>query len=485
MTQTLILGGPGTGKTTRLLNIMEGALDRGVAPERIAFCAFTNAAADEARNRACARFGLASKDLPFFRTLHSLAFREMGMTRSDVVGAGHLQELSTITGELMTGDADPTGPAAGRNADPLLTVDHYARTTRRTLEQAWRDHGGNIEWYRLKRFCDAYARYKQERELLDFTDMLTAYADSTMPPLPVDVAIVDEVQDLTLAQHAVAERAFAGCPEIYYAGDDDQSVHRWAGAAEDYVYQLPFQREVLPLSHRLPSVIFDQAQSVVGRIGRRFVKAQSAARQGGTAEWIGRLEEADLSTGQWLLLARTRAQLEPLTQLAREQGCLYAIKGQSSVRPDHLRAIRAWEDLRAGRRAEGADVAHALRAAGLSAEKVDDGRTYSSAELGVDSSVIWHDALVRIALDDREYYLSCMRRSERLQDAPRIRVETIHGAKGTEAASVLLVTDMTYRTNRGYQLDPDSELRVLYVALTRASARLVMLAPQTAYGYRF
>jgi superfamily I DNA/RNA helicase len=464
---------------------MEDALERGVRPERIAFCAFTRAAAAEAKTRACARFGLSDKDLPFFRTLHSLAFRELGLSRSDVVGPEHLQEVSALTGELMTGDASTDGPAAGRNADPMLTVDHYARTTRQPLRAAWADHGGGLEWFRLKRFADAYALYKQERELLDFTDMLTSYATSGLPPVPVDLAVVDEIQDLTLAQHAVAEHAFAECADVYYAGDDDQSIHRWSGAAEDYVYALPFVREVLPLSHRLPSEIFGLAQSVVRRIGRRFAKAQSAARTGGTVEWIGQLEEANLSTGKWLLLARTRAQLEPLAALAREQGGLYTVKGISSLRADHLRAIRAWEALRGGKRVEGADAAYALRAAGIPADRTDDGRTYSAAELGLDPSVIWHDALIRIPLDDREYYLACMRRGEKLQDPPRIRVETIHGAKGAEAESVLLACDMTYRTNRGYELDPDSEMRVLYVGLTRASQRLTLLAPQTAYGYRF
>jgi superfamily I DNA/RNA helicase len=464
---------------------MEHALEAGVRPERIAFCAFTNAATDEARTRACARFGLSEKELPFFRTLHSLAFRELGLNRSDVVGPEHLQELSTITGELMGGDTSTDGPAAGRNADPMLTVDHYARTTRQSLRDAWHDHGGGLEWFRLKRFADAYTLYKTDRELLDFTDMLTDYADSALPPVPVEIAIVDEVQDLTLAQHGVAERAFGGCPTIYYAGDDDQSIHRWAGAAEDYVYGLPFAREVLPLSHRLPATIFNLAQQVVLRIGHRFAKNQSAAKTGGIVDWIGQLSEADLSQGRWLLLARTRAQLEALCVLAREQGCLYTIKGKSSLLPEHLRAILAWEDLRAGRRVEGSDALYALRSAGLPTGAVDDGHTYSAAELRIDPSVIWHDALIRIPLDDREYYLACMRRGERLKEPPRIRVETIHGAKGAEAENVLLTTDMTYRTNRGYELDPDSEMRVLYVALTRASRRLVLLAPQTAYGYRF
>ena len=41
----IIFGPPGTGKTTRLLNIVEQELRIGVPPDRIAYLAFTRKAA--------------------------------------------------------------------------------------------------------------------------------------------------------------------------------------------------------------------------------------------------------------------------------------------------------------------------------------------------------------------------------------------------------------------------------------------------------
>ena len=79
-----IFGPPGTGKTTALLNMVDDALQSGIAPMNIAFLAFTRKAANEAKERAAARFNLdPKKDLFYFRTLHSLA-----LTRSRTGDAG-------------------------------------------------------------------------------------------------------------------------------------------------------------------------------------------------------------------------------------------------------------------------------------------------------------------------------------------------------------------------------------------------------------
>ena len=69
-----IFGPPGTGKTTKLLNMVDQALESGIQPSQIAFLAFTRKAANEAKERAAERFQLNPEtDLFYFRTLHSLA----------------------------------------------------------------------------------------------------------------------------------------------------------------------------------------------------------------------------------------------------------------------------------------------------------------------------------------------------------------------------------------------------------------------------
>ena len=48
----IILGPPGTGKTSTLLSLVEEYIDKGISPNKIGYFAFTNRAANEAKERA-------------------------------------------------------------------------------------------------------------------------------------------------------------------------------------------------------------------------------------------------------------------------------------------------------------------------------------------------------------------------------------------------------------------------------------------------
>ena len=76
--KTIVLGPPGTGKTTTMLNKVDDHL-KTTDPNKIGYFAFTQKAAYEARDRAMEKFNLSEDYLPYFRTLHSLAFRRLGI----------------------------------------------------------------------------------------------------------------------------------------------------------------------------------------------------------------------------------------------------------------------------------------------------------------------------------------------------------------------------------------------------------------------
>jgi len=81
--KTIVLGPPGTGKTTTLLNKVDSYLKE-TDPDKIGYFAFTQKAAHEARDRAMKQFNYTEDDLPYFRTLHSLAFRKLGLKKDQL-----------------------------------------------------------------------------------------------------------------------------------------------------------------------------------------------------------------------------------------------------------------------------------------------------------------------------------------------------------------------------------------------------------------
>ena len=101
-----------------------------------------------------------------------------------------------------------------------------------------------------------------------------------------------------------------------------------------------------------------------------------------------------------------------------------------------------------------------------------------SARHGLLIDLIWHQALTKIAHDKREYLLSVLKRGNKLSDMRRVRLSTIHGAKGGEADNVLLLMDLSPKFAKEYAVNADNIHRLFYVGITRAKQTLHLVMPQ-------
>ena len=219
----IILGPPGTGKTTTLLQIVEDSLKRGISPERIAYLAFTRKAASEAQERAMVKFGFDADRFPYFRTLHSLAFKVLGLQRDEVMTDSHYRILGKALGVEFKGIYDEdlgvhTGYGLG---DKCSRVDSLARAGMRSIsDQYYMTNERDLTLHAVKQYHESLKAFKKENGLLDFTDMLSKCRSS----LPIDICIIDEAQDLSSLQYQMAIVASQEASEVYIAGDDDQAI---------------------------------------------------------------------------------------------------------------------------------------------------------------------------------------------------------------------------------------------------------------------
>jgi DNA helicase-2/ATP-dependent DNA helicase PcrA len=495
--QTLILGAPGCGKTTRLLNIVEQKLEAGVKPTRIAYMSFTTKAVNEAISRAEKKFGFTKQKLPFFRTVHSFCFKQTGASRSSVMNNAHYQDLASILGISLNGKLDEEGtglPVGGTVGDQMLFADNLARSTGKTLKETYEELSyPDFSWHQLKQFSKALKEYKDDSGLMDFTDMLREYLE-TGRAADVDVAIIDEAQDLSKAQWEVIRRAFADTAEVYIAGDDDQAIYTWSGADVNSFLSLEGEREVLAKSWRLPSSIHKLSQKIIKRVSKRFPKNFESKDEAGFISYYHHPSMIEDAEGTWLFLARNAYQLSGIKRMLFEQGVTFTTSQGSSIKSKEHKAIVYWERLRAGKPQLGNDIKSILGflEVGFSINRgYKDGKTllddveYTIEDLTKDHGIMttapWHEALTGIPLEQREYYLMVLRQGgpKALSQPPRHHVSTIHGVKGGEADQVVLFTDLAKKSHAAYLLNPDDETRVFYVGITRAKKHVHIVLPQT------
>ncbi|MFI8295718.1 ATP-dependent helicase [Streptomyces nigra] len=291
----LVLAGPGTGKTTTLVESVAERIARGGDPERILVLTFSRKAAVELRDRMALRIGAARA--PQATTFHSFCYALVRAHQDHDLFVEPLRLLSgpeqdVTVRELLAGqpELERLGLAHVRWPDELracLTTRGFADEVRAVLARS-RELGlgpgalddfarriGRPDWRAAASFLAEYLDVLDLQGVLDYAELvhravLLAQRTDAAEALAAryDAVYVDEYQDTDPAQVRLLRALAGGGRTLVAFGDPDQSIYTFRGADVNGILEFP---------HAFPRADGRPAPVEVLRVSRRSGAALLAA----------------------------------------------------------------------------------------------------------------------------------------------------------------------------------------------------------------
>ena len=490
--KTIVLGPPGTGKTHTLLEEVENYL-KNTDPDKIGYFAFTKKASNEAKERAMNKFNYSEDDLPYFRTLHSLAFKRLGWDKTKVMQKRHYEDLGKkIKIPIDYNDWDDEETGLFTTKSDYLRIIHLAKLRNIKLDQQFdlKEHNQKLEYNKLIIIAEELEKYKKEYGLKDYNDMILEFTKSESAVPKFDVVFIDEAQDLSLMQWKMAKNIWDKTKDSFIAGDDDQAIFRWAGADVDSFIAQRNQMKPLELkeSVRVPKVIHEFANKIINRIKNRLPKNWKPKAHKGHLSRYWNFEDIDMNNKNWLVLTRTRYQLNALEEILKEKGLYFENRFKKSYEKYIQEAALNWEQLRKGQLLSYKDIiniAQYMSPVNWNKDKLKAlskeafyGIDQLTKGYGLNIKSTWYECFDN-AGSKRVTYIRKMRANgEELNKEPRIKLSTIHSVKGGEEDNVVILPDLTTNTQLAYERNKDDENRLFYVGATRAKEHLHIVRPK-------
>jgi superfamily I DNA/RNA helicase len=470
------LAAAGAGKTTAIMDEMTELL-KTYRPDEIAFVTFTRKGVINGMERALqANPRLTVDDLVHFRTLHALCFRELGLGHESIITHSDIKEFN----RFARCDVTLTGAFEKQTEDDKL-LSRYDALRNGARRGVVADYTHDTERY--TRLTKAYEVFKNTRGKVDFHDCLVKFCGRNKP-VGVKVAFIDEAQDLTPLQWEVCRTAFSAAEKVRIAGDDFQSLFTYSGASPAAFISLSERYDEIKLekSYRIPKAVYRFAKGITQLITKKVDKDYAPAKdvEGFVEEISDRdvlvhriqkdMDDNGITPYRWYLLFRNNCFIEEVIQLLEKRQIPYHTANGFCISKEHLVKIRRFYNYRTQYTRNKETFLKFCDDYGIKdinddfteSDLVPVGRRYACFAYVQAFGV---DKLIEMA--DRE---------------PFLLLSTTHRVKGGEAGYAAVFLDCTRSVAENIQSNIDEELRVLYVACTRAKLGLYLVSGTGVYG---
>lgn len=442
----VVEAGAGTGKTTTLKLIADSTTRRG------RYLAFNKAIADEAEKRFPRHVAVS--------TIHSMAWH--AVVKRDQDRQARLRSPRVRSGEIARAlGIEPLSlrlPLGRKWLDGWLLAGLVLRAVEVFCQSA-DDTPGPQHVDRLFG-CDKAAHAELADHLLPYVE--AAWEDLlqpagtlqfrhghylkifalTRPQLGVDFILFDEAQDVAPVAAGIVEGQHD--TQLVFVGDSNQQIYQWAGAV-DAMAKRTGNRLRLSQSWRFGPAIADAANGVLDAIGSSMVLTGNPGRDSVLGPVDG---------GARAVLCRTNARTVQEVIDTVEAGRRPHLVGNGK---DVLNFAYGAGDLQQGRKATHPDL--------VCFDSWPEVEAYVAEDAMGGELKLLVDLVKRFGVKGLIRVLQHQLVPERDAD---VVISTAHKAKGLEWDTVRLADDLTVEPDEETgQLDID-ELRLLYVAVTRA-----------------
>jgi len=277
----LILAGPGTGKTTFLVNktveLFKTITNRNAG---IVVCTFTRKATEELTTRLYSQLRVDEINKVNFiiGTIHSICYdllsRYSDKDYSDYQILPEESQIHFIHSKLknLGYSSDRVKKNGWILAEELASI--FNKLNEERVEVKNINFKGDIE---LEEACNVYSTYKKllnRNRLFDFSSIQTVFLDELTNSTDFHAKItsnfkyffVDEYQDVNTTQNEIFLRISAPEYNIKIVGDDDQSIYGFRGSSVTHIRcfgdymnekQIKIKRDILNTNYRSTKNIVD------------------------------------------------------------------------------------------------------------------------------------------------------------------------------------------------------------------------------------